>query len=109
MVKDTGHPTLAHDQDTVGHTEKLRHLGGYHDDGVALLGKLTHDLVDLVLGADVNAAGRLVKDQDVCLREQPTADEYLLLVAAGQILDLHLIACRASSFLGLIMWSLFFT
>ena len=43
--------------------------------------------VDLGLGADVDAAGGLVQDQDVGHRQQPAGDQHLLLVAARQQLD----------------------
>ena len=41
--------------------------------------------VDLVLGADVDAARRLVEDQQLGLGEQPLAEHHLLLVAARQV------------------------
>jgi hypothetical protein len=40
--------------------------------------------VDLLLGADVDAAGRLVEDQHARLARQPAAQDHLLLVAAGE-------------------------
>ena len=43
------------------------------------------DRVDLVLGADVDAAGRLVEDQHVRIGEDPLAQHDLLLVAAGEL------------------------
>ena len=45
------------------------------------------DGVDLVLGADVDAAGRLVEDQHVGIGEQPLRQHDLLLVAAGELAD----------------------
>src|SRR5690606_23658431 len=45
------------------------------------------DRVDLVLGADVDAAGRLVEDEQVGLGVQPLAQDDLLLVAAGELAD----------------------
>ena len=52
-----------------------------------------HQRVDLGLGADVDAAGRLVHDQDPRLGLQPLAEDDLLLVAAGELAD-HLLAAR---------------
>ena len=43
--------------------------------------------VDLGLGADVDAAGRLVEQQDARGRSEPPADDHLLLVAARQRAD----------------------
>jgi hypothetical protein len=52
---------------------------------LALGGEPVDDRVDLVLGADVDAAGRLVEDQHVRVGEDPLAEDDLLLVAAGQL------------------------
>ena len=41
--------------------------------------------VDLVLGADVDAARRLVEDQHLGVGEQPLGQHHLLLVAARQV------------------------
>ena len=40
--------------------------------------------VDLGLGADVDAAGRLVEEQDLGLDQEPAGEDALLLVAAGK-------------------------
>ena len=57
---------------------------------LALLCQFGNDAVDLILGAHVNAAGRLVQNEDVRVVGQPAADQHLLLVAAGQGLDQRL-------------------
>ena len=44
--------------------------------------------VDLILRAHVDAAGRLVEDQDVGVAFQPLGHDDLLLVAAGEAADL---------------------
>ena len=49
-------------------------------------GEPVDDRVDLVLGADVDAARRLVEDEDRRLRHQPLGEHDLLLVAARQAL-----------------------
>ena len=54
---------------------------------LALLGKLQDQFVNLVLSADVNAARRLVEEQNVRLRQQPASKNDLLLVAAGEVFD----------------------
>ena len=41
-------------------------------------------LIDLGLGADVDAARRLVEEQDIAIARQPFGDDHLLLIAAGQ-------------------------
>ena len=55
---------------------------------LALLGKVEDQLVDLVLRAHVDAAGRLVQQQHLRLGQKPAADDDLLLVAAGERADL---------------------
>ena len=42
------------------------------------------ELVDVPLGADVDAAGRVVEDNEVGIGLQPLGQDDLLLVAAGQ-------------------------
>ena len=46
--------------------------------------EVADDLVDLGLGADVDALGRLVEHQHLRLRRQPAGQQHLLLVAARQ-------------------------
>ena len=50
------------------------------------LGQVPDELMDLLLGPDVHADGRLVDDQDVAVGGQPFRDADLLLVAAAQVL-----------------------
>ncbi len=61
-------------------------------------GKLVEDLVDFRLGADIDAARRLVDDQNLdALFGQPAAENDLLLVAAGEIDDVLLARRRADA------------
>ena len=80
-------PALAHDQHAVGHAEHLGQLGGDHQHRDALGGQLGQQPVHLGLGADVDAAGRLVDDQHPRAGGQPLGEHDLLLVAAGQRAD----------------------
>ena len=41
------------------------------------------------LGADIDAAGRVVQEQDFGFRSQPTTDDGLLLIAATERGDRH--------------------
>src|SRR6056297_2524898 len=86
--------------DPVRQARHLRQFGGDHDDRIAVLGELAHQLVDFRLGAHVDAARRLVEDQDRRVVVQPAGDDDLLLVAArkrvaGDVrsgrLDLHIL------------------
>ena len=59
-------------------------LAGHDDDGDALVGEPADEGVDLGAGADVDAAGGLVEQQDPAAVQQPAGEDDLLLVAAGQ-------------------------
>jgi hypothetical protein len=55
---------LAHDEDAVGEGEEFGHLAGDEQDGEARVGGFADEAVDLGLGADVDAAGWLVEEED---------------------------------------------
>src|SRR6266850_6353042 len=82
--KLAGNAAFAHHDDSVAHAQYLGQLGGDHHDRLALLGQRMEQLVDLALGADIDAARGLVEKQDVAVAQQPFRDHDLLLVAAGQ-------------------------
>ena len=82
-----GDAALAQDHDPVGHAEHLGQLGRHHHDGEPVGGQRRHQPVHLGLGADVDAAGRLVDDQQFRVGGQPLGQHDLLLVAAGQGAD----------------------
>ena len=91
VVRDLGRdPTLVEDEDPVGHRDDLGQVARDEDDPEAGRGQLRDDPVDLDLGPDVDAAGRLVEDQQPRLRGQPLGEDDLLLVAARQCAD-HLL------------------
>ena len=82
---------IAHDDEAVGDAQHLGQLAGDDDDAAARRGHVVDDLVDLVLGAHVDAARRLVEDEHLQARlGQPARQDDLLLVAAGQQADLLL-------------------
>ena len=82
--KLAGDAAFAHHHDAVAHAQDLRQLRGDHHDRLALVGERAQQLVDLGLGADVDAARRLVEEQDVAIAHQPFGDHDLLLVAARE-------------------------
>jgi hypothetical protein len=71
----------------VGHPQHLGEFGRDHDHRLPLLRQVVEDAVDLLLRADVDAAGRLVEDEDVAVLQQPLGDDDLLLIAAREVLD----------------------
>ena len=79
-----GDPALPHDQHAVAHREHLGQVGGDHHDRHALPREIAEQRVDLGLCADVDAARRLVDDQELRLCRQPLGDDDALLVAAAQ-------------------------
>src|SRR5258708_3447155 len=76
---------FVHHVDAVADPEQFRHLRRYHDDGLASVGQLVDDAIDLVLRTDVDTARRFVQDQDFRVGKQPFRQHHLLLVAAGQV------------------------
>src|SRR5881296_720749 len=66
-----GDAALAHHEDAVAQAQHLGQLRRDHDDGLALRGQRVEQLVDLGLGADVDAARRLVEEKDVAVAQQP--------------------------------------
>ena len=69
----TGDPAGGQGVDAVADAEQLGQLGGDDDDRLAGGHQPVDDRVDLVLGADVDAAGGLVEDQHVGVGEEPLA------------------------------------
>ncbi len=78
---------LVHDHDPVRHAQHLGQFGRNHDHGDAVLRQPRDQAVNFGLRADVDAARRLVEDQDPGLRQQPARDQHLLLVPAREVLD----------------------
>ena len=76
----------AHHQDAVAHREQLLDLGGDEEHGAAIAGEPVDDRIDLDFASDVDAARRLVHEEDRRLRHQPLGEHDLLLVAAGKAL-----------------------
>ena len=68
-----GDPALVQDEDPVRHRQDLGQVARDQDDREARGGELGDDPVDLDLGADVDAAGRLVEDQHASGRSPATS------------------------------------
>ena len=54
-------PALAHDEDTIGYFEELRHFGADHQDSRTAASEFIHHLENFGLGAHVDAAGGFIE------------------------------------------------
>src|SRR5699024_8375359 len=81
-IEDSGDPALAHHSHSVGHAQHFWQVGGDHDDRLAAGSELVEQLIDLLLGPDVDPSGRLIEDQDIAVLQEPATDHDLLLIAA---------------------------
>src|SRR5699024_5634249 len=57
------------------------------DDRLAAGSELVEQLIDLLLGPDVDPSGRLIEDQDIAVLQEPATDPDLLLIDARQDLS----------------------
>src|SRR6266550_3211287 len=96
-------PAFVHDIEAVADAQELGHFGRDHDHAFAGRGQVIDDGVDLVLGTDVDAAGRLVENEHLRIGEQPLAEHHLLLIAAGEIEGLLQDAGRANVQFGAVL------
>src|SRR5918997_256088 len=63
-IELSGDVSLPHDQDSIRHREDLLQLGRDEQNGLPLLGEVVYETVDLRLGTDVDAPGRLVEEHN---------------------------------------------
>ncbi len=80
-------PPLTHDKHAICDSDDLRQLGGDDDDRFALRCEAFDKAVDLGFRSDVYAARRLVEQQNLAIRRNPTGDDRLLLVSPGEEAD----------------------
>ncbi|BCH14071.1 hypothetical protein MesoLjLa_09220 [Mesorhizobium sp. L-2-11] len=78
------------DDDTIADTLHLLEFGCVEQHRLALVGEFAQQLVNLLLGADIDAARRVEAEDGLCFSGDPAGDRHLLLVAAGQPLHLAL-------------------
>ena len=74
---------VEHDR-AVADAGDLLDVGGEHEHGEAAVGERAELEIDLAPRADVDAARRLLEDQELDAVDQPARDADLLLVAAGE-------------------------
>ena len=78
----------------MGKTQHLLVLGGDEENGDALGRQRVDQSVDRKLRSYVDAARRLVRDEDARAAEQPLRKQHLLLVAPGERVDPSLVRPR---------------
>jgi predicted NBD/HSP70 family sugar kinase len=76
---------LAHHEDAGTQPGQLVELRRDDDDSETGRGQIGDHLVELGLGGNVNAAGRLVEQQDATVAQQPPGEHNLLLVSAREL------------------------
>ena len=78
------HTSAEEDDGPVAGESDLGQFGGEQEHRRARGGKLAHERIDLPLGADVDATGRIEAQQSIEAGRKPARDDDLLLVAAAQ-------------------------
>ena len=84
------HASFAHHQDPVRERENLGQIARHHQAGGALIRFLPHDVVDFILGADVDALGRLVEQEHPWIDAEPARQHDLLLIATAETIGRRL-------------------
>src|SRR6218665_229035 len=83
--QDRLHPAIAHHHHPVAEAEDFfERIAGQHH-GNALCGHLADELIDLLFGADIEPACRMVEHQNPAAREAPFRQHHFLLIAARQV------------------------
>jgi hypothetical protein len=89
-VELRGHLAAVEADDAVADERNLGQLAREEEHRGAVRGELAQERVDLALGADVDAAGRVEAEQGLEPVREPAGDRHLLLVAAREPADLPL-------------------
>ena len=74
-----------HDDDAVAHADEFGQLRRDHDDRLSLFDELLQQSIDFRFGAHVDAARRLVDDQDLGIGIEPLGEDNLLLIAPAEV------------------------
>src|SRR5574337_1456551 len=75
---------VVHDGDAVTAPDELVIVGRIEEDRGAMVRKLAHEAIELLLRPNVDAARRVVEQNDARLGHQPLGDDDFLLVSAGE-------------------------
>ena len=76
---------VAHDDDAVAEPDQLRHFRRHDDHRTPLRRERGDEAIDLLLGADVDSARRLVDDDDARIELHHLGQQQFLLIAAGHL------------------------
>src|SRR5499427_9554948 len=83
-VKFRDEASAAHHENPIRHSQKFRQVGRDHYDGRASFGKLINLAINFRPRRHVDAARRLVEQEDLRVGEEPPREQRLLLVASAQ-------------------------
>src|SRR3954453_9693114 len=86
VVENASILAAAEHHHAVRQAQHLVEIGADHDDGEPLLGQGGDDIVDLRPGANIDAARRLVEDDDLGLAGDILGQHHLLLVTARKVI-----------------------
>ena len=78
---------VAEHQGAMADVRDLLEIGRDQDHGEAARDRIRQQAIDLGLGTDVDAGGRIFQGQDAAADPQPARQHHLLLIAAGEGLD----------------------
>ena len=84
LLEAADDPAAVEHDGAVADAGDLLDVGGKDEHGEAAVGERAELEVDLVARADIDAAGRLLEDEELDAVDQPARDADLLLVAARQ-------------------------
>src|SRR6185312_9337009 len=82
-------------QDAIRHGHHFGKIGGYDDDREPIIRQPVDELMNLDDGANVDAAGRFIENDQSRLLDQRFRDDYFLLVSARQLDHSRLLIDRA--------------
>src|SRR6185369_1716110 len=92
-IENSGQTSFVHHRDAVADPEHLFHLTTDDNHRYTLRGEIANEFIDLSLGANIDSACRLVKNQHPRRERQPLREHYFLLIATTEICRTHL-RCR---------------
>ena len=79
--------TFAQNDDAAGESHDLGEFGGDDKEGDPLTGEFIKKAMDFGLGADIDAAGGFIDDEEIALAREPLGEGDFLLVAAAETGD----------------------